>query len=169
MARTIFAAQSEGRTDDDALIESAERIGTCVPDGLARWFGTYGSLALVTRALAIAQAGHPALASVIVSSSPTPRLIGVSASVQSHGTSATADAIITLLATLYELLSRLIGDDMALGLLSQCAAPSASNGQAKSKDGQRSTHFAAGPSSGGEEALPARSTDEALSQTMDEQ
>lgn len=182
VARRLFAAADDTGTDDtragatptevpdDArLIASAERIGSCVPDGLARWFGPYGSLALVTRALASAEASHPALGAVRVSSSPAPRLIGVSESAQRHGAAVTADAVITLLATLYELLGRLIGDDMALVLLGQCVAPSASQSQARPSNGERVARSSADPASGGEGARDAQPTDEELSQTMDAQ
>jgi hypothetical protein len=169
VARRLFAATDHTRADDAALIASAERICGCVPDGLARWFGPYGSLALVSRALAIAEASHPALAAVSVSTSPAPRLIGVSASAKSYGTAATSDAIITLLATLYELLGRLIGDDMALVLLEQCAVPSASPGHLMSNGDQRVATATADPVSGGVNPRDARPAAEELSQTMDEQ
>lgn len=67
------------------------------------------------------------MATVEVSSTPSPRLIGVAASARSHGAAATADGVVTLLATLDELLGRLIGADMTLVLLEQCAVPSASD------------------------------------------
>ena len=101
---------------------SVEYIGTCVPDALARWFGSYGSLALVTRALAITVPEHPALTTVTAASAQSPRLIGLAASARVHGATATANAVTALLASLVELLGRLIGDDLALMLLEPCAS-----------------------------------------------
>jgi hypothetical protein len=111
-------------TDDAALVQAAERICKCLPDGLARWFGPYGSLALVSRALAVAAEQHPSMASIEVASSPAPRLTGVASSARAHGAAATVDGVVTLIATLDELLGRLIGADMTLVLLEQCAIPS---------------------------------------------
>jgi hypothetical protein len=135
VARRLFLESAGSATDDAALVQAAERTCACVSDGLARWFGPYGSLALVSRALGIAQARHPSLASVNVSSTPSPRFTGFAASAQSHGASAMVDGVVTLLAALDELLGRLIGDDLTRMLLEQCAASSAADAR-----GERATN-----------------------------
>jgi hypothetical protein len=135
-ARRLFARSSAANVSDAELLSSAERIGECVPDALARWFGPYGSLALMTRALAIAAAAHRSLGAVTVESSQSPRLVGMAASARTYGAHEIAEGVIALLAALIELLCRLIGDDLALKLLEPCAAPTdraisnaSSNGQ----------------------------------------
>lgn len=108
--------------DPAALVAAAERVGARVADGLARWFGPYGSRALVTRALARAQAHHPALAGVRVTEGAAPRLTGLAEGAGAHGGRAVADGVLALLGSLSEALGLLIGDDLAASLLAQCAA-----------------------------------------------
>jgi hypothetical protein len=122
VARRLFGLQGSVEMSDAEMLASAERLGTCVPEALARWFGPYGSLALVSRALVIAEAEQRALSCVTVESTQSPRLAGIAASAERFGSSAMTDGIIALTAALYELLGRLIGNDLAVQLLDQCAA-----------------------------------------------
>jgi hypothetical protein len=138
VARRVFGSTDDGVAGDDALLESSERIGSCVPDALARWFGPYGSLALVARALAIAESEHPALSGVTAASGASPRLVGLGASAGTHGSLATSQGVIAWLAALLDLLGRLIGDDLALLLLEPCAVshPDASAGDPRANDSE---------------------------------
>jgi hypothetical protein len=109
--------------DETARIVAVERISSCVPAGLARWFGPYGSLALITRALHGAQALHPSLTTLSIKTSTVsraPYLEGVAESARLHGVAAITDGVVVILATLTDLVSRLIGDDLAMRLLEQC-------------------------------------------------
>ena len=116
-ARRILDRERAGDDSDDGLARALEQSCLLISAGLSRWFGLYGSRALVTRALATAQQTHPSLAGIGVSD--THCLDGVRASVQAHGSAAVAEGIVLTIAGLARLLGRLIGDDLAISLLEQ--------------------------------------------------
>ncbi len=87
--------------------------------GLLRWFGPYGTLALVTRALSRAQSDHPVLKGVVASASTTPHVTGWPSGTTAAEVAALREAVVAVLACLYESLARLIGDDLAETLLTQ--------------------------------------------------
>jgi hypothetical protein len=141
---TPSPARPDGRTD--ALVDFAHRLVTnattdsadqaartsatdtvllSVTDGLARWFGPYGSLALVSRALHSVQRRHTALAGVTVATSAltrAPALSGIAESRRSHSAEDITEGLIAVLASLTELIGRLIGEDLAVTLLEQSVA-----------------------------------------------
>lgn len=119
VARRLFARELRGGADDAAVVEAAERVCARVADGLSRWFGPYGSLALITRALVRARAHHPALAGVAATAAHPPCLTGLAESARAHGAKATAEGVVAVLAALAELIGRLIGDDLAASLFEQ--------------------------------------------------
>ena len=84
---------------------------------LSRWVGPDGCHALFTRALAQAQAEHPALEQIQLRARSEPYIDGVAATIMAHGDAATAEAFESVLVHLVELLGRLIGDDMAMKLI----------------------------------------------------
>ncbi|MDQ3699209.1 MAG: hypothetical protein M3373_14485 [Gemmatimonadota bacterium] len=86
---------------------------------LSRWLGANGALALFTRALAQAQAGHPLLRNIRLRTRSEFGLEGVTESIQVHGAAAVAAGLESLLVALLELLGRLVGDDMAARLVEQ--------------------------------------------------
>jgi hypothetical protein len=86
---------------------------------LGRWFGPFGFHALFSRALAEARSQHPALESVRIHSATEPSLDGLAESVERYGADAVTEGIIAMLMAFIDLLSRLIGEDMALKLLDQ--------------------------------------------------
>ena len=110
------------------MLASIDRVCGRVADSLTRWFGPYGALALLTRALARAQSAQPSLAAITVSSSASPSLNGFAESAKAHGVQATAEGVIALLAVLTDLIGRLIGTDLALNLLEQSAPRSSTPG-----------------------------------------
>ena len=91
---------------------------------LAGWFGPLGAHALLTRALAQARAEHPALAAVRVQAprvgDPSPPFLeGLAESGRSHGEPAAAGAAMEVLASVVDLLGRLIGDTLAARMVEQ--------------------------------------------------
>lgn len=86
---------------------------------LTRWLGPSGSHALLTRALAQAQAEHPFLKEIHIGRRSEPGLDGVTGIVQAHGATAVAAGLEAVLEKLLGLLGRLIGDDMAGQLVEQ--------------------------------------------------
>lgn len=69
------------------------------------------------RALAEAHADHPSLRSLRATASPDPVLEGLEASVRAHGAEAVAAGLTSSLVALFELLGRLIGEDMTARLV----------------------------------------------------
>jgi hypothetical protein len=116
-ARRLLDRERAGDESDAGLDRALEQSCQLITVGLSRWFGLYGSRALVTRALATAQKQHPSLAGVSVSDSHC--LEGVSASARAHGSAVVAEGIVVTIAGLALLLGRLIGDGLALTLLEQ--------------------------------------------------
>ncbi|MDB4882880.1 MAG: hypothetical protein JWL95_1646 [Gemmatimonadetes bacterium] len=116
LVQRLFVAATSDAGDDAALAEETERVCANVGAGLSRWFGPYGSLALVTRALSGVQAAHTSLAEVTVTTSALtqgPTLTGLTESARVHGTAATTEGVLAVLTALINLIGRLIGDDLA--------------------------------------------------------
>lgn len=95
--------------------------------GLARWFGAFGARALLARALAAAQAHHPALSAVSVlpadpGTPPSSYVTGIAESERAHGGEPTADAVVAMVACLMDLMGRLIGEELAMTVLEQSTA-----------------------------------------------
>jgi hypothetical protein len=99
------------------VAESLRQTCVHVCDQLRDSMGEDGCSALLARALARTEADHPALKHLRRLNGPGVQLDGVAASVEAHGAAATTAAIEALLAALVELLSRLIGEELAMRLL----------------------------------------------------
>lgn len=113
--------------DAEAAGFPADRLMALVALGLGRWFGPIGARALLARALAAAQAHHPALASVSVvpaarGTPPSSWVTGLAESARAHGTGPAADAVVAVIACLADLMGRLIGEQLAMTVLERSAA-----------------------------------------------
>ena len=86
---------------------------------LTRWIGSEGYRALVDRALEQARAEHPAIAGLQCQAGD---LEGIAASVGVHSAAEVREGILELVARLIDLLSRLIGEEMATRLVEQAGA-----------------------------------------------
>jgi hypothetical protein len=86
---------------------------------LSRWFGFYGYHSLLTRALAEARKEHPVLATVQVRSATEPWFEPFPVADGTHGVNAAIEGWVALLTALLELLGRVIGEDLAVKLVSQ--------------------------------------------------
>ncbi len=89
--------------------------------GLSRWVGVDGSRALFTRALAQARDEHPVLENILLAPRPDSALTGVDEAAQAHGEAATVAALEWVITALVSLLGKLIGDDIALKLISRAS------------------------------------------------
>lgn len=96
---------------------AAERAFDSVSVSLVRWVGPDGSQALFIRALGLAQAQRPALKAIPPPVRSALALQPLAATVDPRDTHAVMDAAAMILATLIELLGRLIGNDLAITLL----------------------------------------------------
>jgi hypothetical protein len=86
---------------------------------LTRWIGSEGYRALVDRALAQAQPEHPAIAGLQCQGGD---LEGVAAALGAHSATEVKEGFLALVARLIDLLSRLIGEEMATRLVEQAWA-----------------------------------------------
>jgi hypothetical protein len=111
------AAAQSGAADSAALAVHAAVERTYRE--LARSVGVSGALALLTRAIAQAQAAHPLLKALRVGRDSAPGLEGVGDLVQAQGAAPVVAGLETVLETLLGLLGRLIGEDMVPRLVEQ--------------------------------------------------
>lgn len=113
--RLIARAAAESGAPDGAAV-AVHRACERAYRGLTKWVGPTGSHTLLGRSLAEAQRAHPILKDVRVGDAAD-GLEGVAELVQKNGSAAVAKALEAVLETLLELLSRLIGNDMAARLV----------------------------------------------------
>lgn len=116
--RLIARERAGGGTPDDA-VAVAERALRHLSDDLVGWFGPFGAHALVTRALVQARGEHPALAPVRVGGPSTPYFHGLGESGRVHGADAAVAGAVDMLASLVDLLGRMIGETLATALVEQ--------------------------------------------------
>lgn len=95
-----------------AMVPTAERVIERLHEHLARWFGSDGFRAVLGRSLERARALHPELVGLTVAAPPDYRLNGLAESGRLHRPEALRDALVALVGTLFDVLARLIGDDM---------------------------------------------------------
>lgn len=121
LTRRLVARASAGSEAPDgsalAVLAACERTYR----ELTRRLGQTGSNALLTRALAQAQAAHPVLKEIRIAGTSKTSLDGVTEAVQAHGVSKVAAGLEATLENLLELLSRLIGADMVVRLVESSA------------------------------------------------
>jgi len=125
LARRLLARDEPGEDAPDTVAAATERVCRRVSANLSRWFGIDGTNAVFARALARAQAEHPALANVRISRESAVCLEGLAESAHIHGADATADGVAAILTALIELLGRLIGEDIAMRLVEQSVTAAA--------------------------------------------
>ena len=103
---------------------------------LSRWVGADGCSALLTRAVRAAADAHPVLRDVNVINNSTPVLSGVDETVAANDANAVAVALNATLVELFDLLVRVVGEDLTMKLAEQMVTPSAStdDGQGKGKE-----------------------------------
>ena len=100
----------------EEVAATAERTCTQLQAGLARWVGTEGYRALIDRALLLARAEHPALGSLSCHGGDQPL---TTAAVRAHSAAEVTAGMVVLVATLIDLLSRIVGEEMAVELVNQ--------------------------------------------------
>ena len=119
LGAALEATPGEGAEHDGAWVGAVERALADVADTLGRWFGPYGYHALLTRALVSTRVAHPALASLRVRAPLEPVLDGLAEAARLSGAPAAVDGLVALVATVVDLLGRMVGADMAYQLLAR--------------------------------------------------
>ena len=123
----MLARESTASETDEAQIAAAERVLGRLQEHLLRWFGPDGFHAVLSRALATARKGHPALAHVRIEPRSEARLTELAASAHKYRPAEICDALLALVAATIALLSRLIGDDVVQRLLQHAWPPETPN------------------------------------------
>jgi hypothetical protein len=119
VARRHWARAVGDTSTLEEVAAAAERTCTQLQAGLARWVGTMGYRALIDRALLLARAEHPALGSLSCHGGDEPV---TTAAVRAHSAAEVATGMVALVATLIDLLSRIVGEEMAVELVNQAVA-----------------------------------------------
>jgi hypothetical protein len=125
--RLIASSRSRGDGGDSSARTAAAACDRLYRE-LSRWVGRDGCHALFSRALAQTRIDHPALAKIQLHARAEPYIDGVAETIIAQGDPATAQALEAMLASLVELLGRLIGDDMAMKLIERSLAASEGRG-----------------------------------------
>ena len=115
-ARRHWARAVGDTSTPEEVAAAAERTCTQLRAGLSRWVGTEGYRALIDRALLLARAEHPALGSLSCHGGDEP---ATTAAVRAHNAAEVATGMVALVATLIDLLSRIVGEEMAVELVNQ--------------------------------------------------
>jgi len=119
IARRLVAREVAPGSDAKPEVVAAALQRTCVrvSENLRDSMGEDGSNALLARALSRTEAQHPALTSIRRLNEGGIHLDGVVASVAAQGVAPVTAAVEALLASLVEILGRLVGEDMAIRLI----------------------------------------------------
>jgi hypothetical protein len=133
-ARQLWARERLDASAPEEMAAATEQGCARLRAGLTRWIGSDGYHALVDRALEQARMGHPALAGLQCQAGD---LQGVAAVVGVHGAAKVREGILALVALLIDLLSRVIGEEMAVRLVEQAWAGSARPTASAATEGMR--------------------------------
>jgi hypothetical protein len=117
LARDAFAAEyGTGRASGTANL-ALQRSCIRVTDALRNSMGDAGCAALLARALTRTEGAHPVLKELRGRGDEGIRLDGIATCADVHGIDTVRAAVEALIAALVDILTRLIGDDMAIRLL----------------------------------------------------
>ncbi|MBA3759210.1 MAG: hypothetical protein H0X07_01620 [Gemmatimonadales bacterium] len=115
-ARQFWAHDGLDTGGAEELAAAADRVFVQLRAGLARWVGSEGYRALFHRALERVRAEHPALNDLSGMGGEEQE---IATAVQAHGAAAVGAGIVALVATIVELLGRIVGEEMAAELVRQ--------------------------------------------------
>ena len=120
IARRLLSREAPSSNGGDAHAAGValERACARVSERLRDSMGEEGHNALLARALAHTEGSHPALKGIRRSDNGM-HLDGIVASVEIHGVPAVTRSIEALFAAVFDILGRLIGEDMAVRIIDQ--------------------------------------------------
>ena len=123
LARQILERDLQGVDAPTAInvAAAAERAFHRVSNGLAHWVGSDGTQALFTRALALAQTRDHSLKSVQPPARAALFLDTLAANAEPGDGASVLDGVTMIMTTLIELLTRLVGEDLAVRLVADAA------------------------------------------------
>jgi hypothetical protein len=112
-------AHSKLVTSPEAAALALLRSYTTMAEALRNSMGEAGRTALLSRALACTEKAHPALKDLRILSHDAVRIDDIVASVDVHGRDKVAAAIDALIGAVRDMLTQLIGADMAVQLIGE--------------------------------------------------
>ena len=110
----------ESHTPGEAAA-AAEDVHAQLRAGLGRWVGAEGYRALLTRALTLAEEGHPVVGGLSFLGGDES---AIDPAGREHGPADVAAGMEALIAALIEVLGRIVGQEMAVRLVEQVGLPS---------------------------------------------
>lgn len=116
----------------EEVAAAAERVCGQLRAGLGRWVGSEGYRALLDRALGLAATDHPVLKSLSCHEGDE-RAALEAARIQ--GAAEVTAGMVALLATLIDLLGRIVGEEMAVQLVEQTGTPALWGGSSTETQG----------------------------------
>ena len=119
LARRLWERAAGDSSAPEDVAVAATRMCTELRAGLTRWVGAMAYRALIDRALLLARAEHPALGSLSCHGGDEPV---ITAAVRAHTAAEVTAGVMVLVATLIELLSGIVGEEMAVELVNQAVA-----------------------------------------------
>ena len=128
LAGELLAGELSGARTPAAAAAAAERVFQRISANLVRWVGAEGSQALFTRARDLAQTRSDALRVIPPPARSALFLDALVADAEPHDPAPVVEGAMTILTALIELLSRLVGEDLALKLLIESGSSWPSNG-----------------------------------------
>jgi hypothetical protein len=124
-ARHLWSRAVGNARAPEQITAAAERVCTQLRAGLGRWIGDEGYRTLLDRAAGLVRAEHPALGGLACLRRDEPV---ATTSTRTHDAVELAAGMVALLATLIELLGRIISAEMAVHLVEQIGTPSVRGG-----------------------------------------
>jgi hypothetical protein len=124
-AATAVSAGLEGAAAAAALQRTCSRVTDNLRDALGR----DGCDALFARAMARTEGAHTALKDICRVDSEGVHMDQVGLSIEKHGVGTVHDAIEAFLTAVIDVLGRLVGENLAIGLINQGGARASSNGR----------------------------------------
>jgi hypothetical protein len=137
VARLLASLRAQRSDAPAAALDIAVAAFHRTSHELSRWVGVGGCQALLSRALKRAAAQHPGLSGIGLELGSPPHLTGLDEGVEAHGGKAMRAGLEASLVILYELMGRLIGDDLATKL-AELSMTNGVPGAAQSPDGEPS-------------------------------
>lgn len=113
----LIARQSA--TSDPRGTANAAALLIRISANLSIFIGKVGCHTLLQRALASARSEHPALKGITIVTQPEIAIAGVLESIQAHGAADTEAGVESVVVSLIVLLTRLVGEDLAVKLVEQ--------------------------------------------------
>ena len=135
LAGEFLASELEGVRTPAAAAMAAERVFQRLSENLVRWVGAEGSQALFARARSLAQTRSDALRVIPPPARSALFLDALAADSEPHDTAPVIEGAMTILTALIELLSRLVGEDLALKLLADSGS-SRPSGRTRAPSGE---------------------------------